>query len=41
MISATHVIERSPVEVLLEEIRRYLSAVDAFRREGREPRWRP
>jgi hypothetical protein len=24
---------------LLDEIQRYLAAVDAFRREGREPRW--
>jgi hypothetical protein len=39
MISETHV-ARPPVEVLLDEIRRYLSAVDVFRREGREPRWR-
>jgi hypothetical protein len=27
------------IERLLEEIRRYLAAVDAFRREGHEPRW--
>ena len=25
---------------LHDEIRRYLDAVDAFRREGREPSWR-
>ena len=28
------------VDRLLDEIRRYLAAVDAFRREGYEPRWR-
>ena len=27
------------VDRLLDEIRRYLAAVDAFRREGCEPRW--
>jgi hypothetical protein len=27
------------VDRLLDEIRRYLAAVDAFRREGRELRW--
>ena len=27
------------IERLLDEIRRYLAAVDAFRREGYEPRW--
>ena len=27
------------VDRLLEEIRRYLAAVDAFRREGCDPRW--
>ena len=26
---------------LIEEVRRYLIAVDAFRAEGREPLWRP
>jgi hypothetical protein len=26
---------------LVQEIRRYLDAVDAFRAEGREPRWLP
>jgi hypothetical protein len=40
MISARHVIEAPRVDALLEEIRRYLAAVDAFRREGREPQWR-
>ena len=24
---------------LMDEVRRYLAAVDAFRAEGREPRW--
>ena len=33
-------LERDVLESLFEEIRRYLEAVDAFRREGREPRWR-
>jgi hypothetical protein len=28
------------VESLLDEIRRYLDAVDTFRSEGRSPRWR-
>jgi len=28
------------VEALLREIRRYLAAVDEFRRLGHEPRWR-
>ena len=27
------------IDRLLDEIRRYLAAVDEFRREGREPRW--
>ena len=27
------------IERLLEEIRRYLAAVETFRREGHEPRW--
>jgi hypothetical protein len=26
---------------LMDEVRRYLIAVDAFRAEGREPRWTP
>jgi hypothetical protein len=29
------------VAALLREIRRYLAAVDEFRRLGCEPRWRP
>lgn len=29
------------IEELLDEIRRYLDAVDAFRAEGCEPTWRP
>jgi hypothetical protein len=28
------------VEELLREIARYLAAVDEFRRQGHEPRWR-
>ena len=31
---------RLDVEALLLEIRRYLAAVDEFRRLGHEPRWR-
>ena len=31
---------RLDVEALLREIRRYLAAVDEFRRLGHEPRWR-
>jgi hypothetical protein len=33
-------LERDVLKSLFEEIRRYLEAVEAFRREGREPRWR-
>ena len=31
----------APIETdgLLDEVRRYLDAVDVFRAEGREPRW--
>jgi hypothetical protein len=29
------------IEKLLDEIRRYLEAVDVFRAEGCEPTWRP
>ena len=32
---------RLDVEALLREIRRYLAAVDEFRRLGHEPRWQP
>jgi hypothetical protein len=28
------------LDELLREIERYLAAVDEFRRQGREPRWR-
>jgi hypothetical protein len=28
------------LEALLDEIRRYLDAVELFRREGRKPEWR-
>jgi len=33
-------VTRDEIDVLLTEIRLYLEAVDAFRREGREPTWR-
>lgn len=29
------------VNVLFAEIRRYLAAIETFRREGREPHWAP
>jgi len=29
------------LERLIGEIQRYLAAVDEFRRQGREPHWRP
>ena len=32
---------RIDIEALLEEIRRYLAAVDAFRAAGCEPTWLP
>ena len=28
-------------ETLMDEVRRYLAAVDVFRAQGREPSWRP
>jgi hypothetical protein len=31
---------RVELEALHDEIRRYLAAVELFRREGREPEWR-
>jgi len=31
--------ETFDVDALMDEIRRYLAAVEAFRREGHEPRW--
>lgn len=34
-------ITRADVETLLAEIRRYLAAIETFRREGHEPRWAP
>ena len=34
-----HDMVKPAVDRLLAEIQRYLAAVDAFRREGREPRW--
>ena len=33
-------LEPSELESLLDEIRLYLEAVEIFRREGHEPRWR-
>jgi len=35
----TSVAETLDLDELIDEIRRYLDAVDAFRREGHEPRW--
>jgi hypothetical protein len=32
---------REDVQVLLDEARRYLAAVDTFRAEGCRPSWRP
>ena len=29
------------VEILMRDVWRYLRAVDTFRAEGHEPRWRP
>jgi hypothetical protein len=40
MNHAIRLSRKSAIEVLVEEIRRYLAAVDAFRLEGCEPRWR-
>jgi hypothetical protein len=40
MTSRSHQIEKPAIEALLEEIQRYLAAVDAFRLAGYEPRWR-
>ena len=31
--------EMLDLDALIDDIRRYLDAVDAFRREGHEPRW--
>jgi hypothetical protein len=43
-MTATHEIhpalEPSELESLLDEIRLYLEAIEIFRREGHEPRWR-
>ena len=33
-------LEPSELECLLAEIRLYLEAIEIFRREGHEPRWR-
>jgi hypothetical protein len=35
----TEVIGQFDTDGLLDEVRRYLVAVEAFRAEGREPRW--
>ena len=40
MSSFGYDISQPAVERLVEEIRRYLDAVETFRREGYEPRWR-
>jgi hypothetical protein len=37
----TQVIEQLDTDGLIDEVRRYLVAVEAFRAEGREPRWFP
>jgi hypothetical protein len=36
----TATLDSVDIQVLIDEVRRYLAAVDAFRTEGREPRWR-
>jgi hypothetical protein len=41
MNAPTHHTEDLAIEALLSEIERYLAAVDAFRAEGCNPRWRP
>jgi hypothetical protein len=33
--------ETFDIDALIDEIRRYLAAVDAFRHAGRTPSWRP
>lgn len=38
---ATQVIAQVSSDGLIDEVRRYLVAVEAFRAEGREPRWSP
>ena len=38
-MNTRHDTAKPAVDRLLDEIRRYLAAVDAFRREGYEPRW--
>jgi hypothetical protein len=35
----TRVIAQFDTDGLIDEVRRYLVAVEAFRAEGREPRW--
>ena len=32
-------VDAAAIDGLLDEIRRYLDALDVFRREGCEPRW--
>jgi hypothetical protein len=34
-------VNRRQIRILIDEAERYLAAVDAFRAEGYEPRWRP
>ena len=41
MSATDHPTETIAVEALMSEIERYLAAVDAFRAEGCNPRWRP
>lgn len=38
---AIQVIAQVDSEGLIDEVRRYLVAVEAFRAEGQEPRWSP
>jgi hypothetical protein len=37
----TQVTAQPETSLLMDEVRRYLIAVEAFRAEGREPRWTP
>jgi hypothetical protein len=37
----TEPLSRTDVALLLREAERYLATVEAFRAEGREPRWLP
>jgi hypothetical protein len=40
-VTTTRLAPEQDVEALMLEVQRYLVAVDAFRAEGREPRWSP